>query len=198
MQTISQAGISYSSDKYDVEGFREILEIAAEIAEENSNMPKQAFLTIFREENGYVTPKVDVRGAVFQNDKVLLVREIADANKWTLPGGWADIGISPSENVAKEVLEETGLRVNAVKLAAAFDRSRHAATQHQFYIYKLFFICKVLGGALAPGLETSEVRWFSEDALPDEEQMSDGRARRYQILRMFEHCRYPELPADFD
>jgi ADP-ribose pyrophosphatase YjhB (NUDIX family) len=168
------------------------------MAAEYSNVPKQAFLTIFHEEKGYVTPKVDVRGAVFQNDKLLLVRERADANKWTLPGGWADIGISPSENVAKEVLEETGLRVNAIKLAAAFDRSRHAITEHQFYIYKLFFICKVLGGALTPGLETSEVCWFSEDALPDEEQMSTGRARRYHILRMFEHYRHPELPADLN
>src|SRR5262245_26941992 len=177
LQTIAQAGISYSSDKYDVEGFKEILEIAAEIAAEQSNTSKQMFLTMFEEEVGYVTPKVDVRGAVFDDDKVLLVREKSDADKWTLPGGWADTGFSPSENILKEAFEETGLRVQATKLAAVCDRSRHAITPHQFYIYKLFFICEVLGGDLRPSLETSEARWFSEDKLPDEREMSDGRTR---------------------
>jgi ADP-ribose pyrophosphatase YjhB (NUDIX family) len=145
-----------------------------------------------------VTPKIDVRGAVFKEDKILMVRETVDGNKWTLPGGWGDIGVVPSVNAEREVLEETGIKAKAIKLAAVYDRNTHAPTPSQFTIYKLMFICEYIEGEPTPSFETSEVQWFAAEEVPDESEMEPGRTRRYHVLRMFEHYQNPELPTDFD
>ena len=153
---------------------------------------------LFAAETGYATPKVGVRGAVFGEDgRILLVREVADSGRWSLPGGWAEVNQSPSESVVREVLEESGFAVSVRKLAAVYDRSRHPhLPPRPFHIYKLFFVCDVVGGKAQTSSETREVAFFAEDEVPGD--LSIGRVLPYQITRMFEHARSSTLPTDFD
>jgi len=198
LQTIAQAGLTYSKSQFEIEHCKRILGIVAEMVASQSETSALEVERILKLEEGYATPKIDVRGAVFQDGKILLVREIADEGRWTLPGGWADIGFTPSENAEREVFEESGLEVKTKKLAGLFDRRKHVQDNTIWHIYKMFFICEVVGGELAPSIETSEARWFLESELPDESEISRGRSRKYHIERMFEHYRIPELPTDFD
>ena len=105
---------------------------------------------MFTQQSGYATPKLGVRGALFREDRVLLVRETADEHRWTLPGGWADVNESPAEAVAREVREEFGLEVRPYKLAAVWDRARHPhGVIEPFHIWRLFFLCEITGGETA-------------------------------------------------
>jgi len=197
-QSIAQAGLAYSTNEYDLDRYKQILSLAAEIMAEGSGEPIERIEKLFANETGYLTPKIDVRGAVFQDSRILMVKELIDAGKWTLPGGWGDVNNTPRENVEREVREETGLQVKATKLAAVLDRTKQGHTIAPHYSYKLFFICDVVGGNFETSLETGESRFFSENELPTEEELSLSRIRLSQIHRMFEHLRHPELPTDFD
>jgi ADP-ribose pyrophosphatase YjhB (NUDIX family) len=160
-----------------------------------SAAPLEPLERLFAQDVGYPTPKIDVRGAVFQGDEILLVREVSDG-RWTLPGGWADVNQSAGECVEREIHEESGYQAKAVKLAAAWDSQRQGyAYPHPYTIYKLFFICELLGGEARASHETSEARFFPAAALPE---LSLGRVNAKQIARMFTHQREPSLPADFD
>lgn len=199
LQAAAQSGLTFTKDPYDRERYEKLRSLAAQIMSSYSGADMQRVEALFAEQSGYATPKVDVRGAVFKDGgrRVLLVREAMDAGRWTLPGGWADVNESPSECVIKEVREESGFDVSVRKLAAVYDRARHPHTPPMpFHIYKLFFVCDVTGGAPRTSLETTEVRFFTEEELPDD--LSAGRVLRYQILRMFEHARSPGLPTDYD
>jgi ADP-ribose pyrophosphatase YjhB (NUDIX family) len=125
-----------------------------------------------------------------------MVREVEDGGRWTLPGGWADVNLTAAESVIKEVREETGFEVRVRKLAAVWDRARQGHPAGLFSCCKCFFICDIVAGAAATGLETSEVAWFAEDEVP--EDLSVGRVLRPQIERIFEHARHPDLPTEFD
>jgi ADP-ribose pyrophosphatase YjhB (NUDIX family) len=150
-------------------------------------------LELFRQDTGYATPKVDVRGAAFRDGRVLMVREVSDGG-WTLPGGWADVNQTAAECVVREIAEESGFQARAVKLAAVHDyRKRHPPRLDS--IYKIFFICELTGGSASPSDETSEVAFFSRQDLPS---LSLGRTTAEQIELMFAHAEHPELPADFD
>src|SRR5579885_1299931 len=148
-------------------------------------------------ERGYGAPKVGVRGAVFRDDgAILLVREVSDG-RWALPGGWAEVNAAPAESVAREVREESGFAVVPRKLAAVFDRAGPPAPGGwPFHIYRLFFLCDIVGGAATPSDETSEVRFFGEHEIPDD--LSANRSSHYHIARMFAHYRDPALPTEFD
>ena len=128
------------------------------------------------------------------DDRVLLVRERSDG-RWTLPGGWVDVNDSPSAAVAREILEESGYRARAVKLAALVDKNRHPHPPGVHHIYKLMFLCELTGGAPAPSQETDAVDFFPVAALP---QLSTGRILASQIERLYRHHLDPALPTDFD
>jgi ADP-ribose pyrophosphatase YjhB (NUDIX family) len=163
---------------------------------EHASVAPEIVEGLFTAQAGYATPKVDVRGAVFRDGKVLLVKERADPGRWTLPGGWADVNQSPSECVVAEVRDEAGLEVRPIKLAAVYDRARHPHVPAKaFHIYKMFFVCETVGGVPSPGLETEDVAFFDRDKLPS---LSVGRVLDYQIERMFVHAEAPELPTEFD
>ncbi|MCB0064944.1 MAG: NUDIX domain-containing protein, partial [Caldilineaceae bacterium] len=153
-------------------------------------------LGLFRQEEGYATPKVDVRGAVFRGNKILLVKERSDGC-WTLPGGWADIGDSPAVAVERELVEESGYRTRAIKLLALYDRNhpRHAHPPHLHHIYKLFFRCEIIGGTATTSNETDDVRFFDRAEIPP---LSLTRIVPSQIARLFAHYDDPTLPTDFD
>jgi ADP-ribose pyrophosphatase YjhB (NUDIX family) len=198
LQAVAQCGLTFATNPHDRERYTAIGAVAARMMSTQSAVDLARVETLFAEQTGYATPKVEVRGAVFDQDaRILLVREIADRGRWTLPGGWADVNQSPSENVIREVREEAGLEVKARKLAAVYDRARHAhMPPHPFHVFKLFFICEWLGGTPQPGLETSEVAFFGESEIPQD--LSVGRVLAFQIGRMFDHIRCPDLPTDFD
>lgn len=196
LQAIAQIGLAYSAGShFDAERYSRIREIAAEILSSRGGIAKDLLLDTLRREEGYATPKVDVRGVVFRDERILLVREIADG-RWTLPGGWADVDQSPAESVVREVREESGYETKPVKLLAVYDRDKHGhAPPFAFHVYKLFVLCELTGGEALASVETSAVEFFAEDALPE---LSRSRVTLRQIQRCFEHHRHPDWPTDLD
>jgi ADP-ribose pyrophosphatase YjhB (NUDIX family) len=194
IQAIAQAGLTYTEGPFDRERYHALQRIAAEMLAEHTGMDPVRSLGLFAGESGYPTPKVDVRGVVFRDDRLLLVREREDG-LWTLPGGWADVGESPREAVEKEIREETGYHTRAVKLLAVWDRDRHGAPPLPWYVYKLAIRCELVGGEAADSIETEAAGFFAEDEIPP---LSRGRIMPGQIARIFEHHRHPEWPTEFD
>jgi ADP-ribose pyrophosphatase YjhB (NUDIX family) len=194
LQAIAQNGLTYTEGVFDRERYHELQAIAAEILARHTGMTATEALRWLEREEGYATPKVDVRGAVFRDDALLLVREREDG-LWTLPGGWADVGDAPSVAVVREIREETGYETRAVKLLAAWDRDRHGHPPLAWHVYKLVIRCELLGGEPRDSLETESAAFFREDEIPP---LSLGRVMPQQITRVFQHYRHPEWPTDFD
>lgn len=183
IQSISQIGLEYSKDKFDLERFEELKNLSIEIISEHSLHDHEIIKDIISDQQGYATPKIDVRGVVFKNDKILLVKERSDG-KWTLPGGWADINLSASENVRKEIEEESGYTVKVIRLLAVYDREKHPhVPKYLFHIYKMFFLCEIVGGEPKPNLEIDEIDFFDKSNLPE---LSIRRITPEQIFRMYE------------
>ena len=196
LQAIAQIGLTYATENhFDRERYARVREIAAEIMASGGRVEKGAVLDLTCGETGYATPKVDVRGVVFRDDRILMVREVTDGC-WTLPGGWADVNESPGQSVVREVREESGYETRPVKLLAVYDRSKHGhVPAFPFHVYKLFVLCAITGGHPATSRETSDVGFFAEHALPD---LSLSRITPAQVARLFEHHRHPEWAADLD
>lgn len=194
LQAIAQAGLTYSKDVYDQERFAELRQISVEMMSAYTGVPEQKVADLFANETGYPTPKVDVRAFVIRDGRVLLVKEISDG-KWSLPGGWADIGSTPGENAVKEVKEESGLDVRPVRLLAVWDRDRHPHPPHANYIYKIFILCEIVGGELQTSVETSEVGFFALDELPE---LSDDRVTPWQLQELFRIAHDDSAMAAFD
>ena len=196
LQALGQTGLHFAQDPYDRDRYGRLIGIAAAMVAGHSNLTVPALLQYHAAEFGYATPKVDVRGAVFRDDRILLVQELADERRWTLPGGWADVNESPAGAVTREVSEESGFAVVARKLLAVWDREKHGhLPPFPYHVYKLFFRCEIVGGEARSSDETGEVAFFRESELPE---LSVSRVTRSQIRRLFEHLRQPELPTDFD
>jgi len=199
LQAIAQSGLTFTKNPFEIERYEQVREIAAEILGTHSDVDIGSILELYAEQAGYATPKVDVRGVVFRNatdrgPEILLAKERRDG-LWTLPGGWADVNDSPGEATVREVYEESGYDVQAVKLLACYDRNKHGHPPFVFHIYKLFFRCELLGGAPRESTETADVGFFREDAIPP---LSLPRVTPTQIERFFEHYRHPEWQTDFD
>ncbi len=194
IQALSQTGLTYAKDPYDRTRYEELREIAAEMLAAPLGAAPSELVGLFRAEEGYATPKVDVRGVIIQEEKVLLVRERSDG-LWTLPGGWADVGDAPSHAIEREIQEESGYQAKAVKLLALYDRNLHDHPPMAFHVYKAFFRCEITGGAPALSDETDGVDFFALSALPP---LSIDRITAAQIARFFDHARHPEWPTDFD
>ena len=194
LAALSQNGLTFMEDPFDRQRWEEVRGIAAEMLAAGAGASPAEMVQSLSREDGYATPKVDVRGAVFRDGQVLLVQERSDG-RWTLPGGWCDLGESPGVAAAREVEEESGYRVRTTKLLAVHDKLRHGHPPATWHAYKLFFRCELTGGAPASSVETAAAGFFDENGLPP---LSLGRVTEAQILRMFAHARDPSLPADFD
>ena len=192
LQAIAQTGLAYDdTSPYDRQRFEQVRRIAAEI----SAMDIDTVEALFADEAGHATPKLDVRGAVFRDGEILLVRERVDG-MWTLPGGWVDVGESPSAAVEREVREESGYKTRAIKLLALYDRDRHAPMPHRWHTWKACFLCELVDGVQHElDSEVSEASFFSQDAIPE---LSPGRTTPGFIDRFFEHMEHPEWQTDFD
>ncbi|HVN44652.1 MAG TPA: NUDIX hydrolase [Steroidobacteraceae bacterium] len=194
VQAIAQNGLAFTHDPFDRERYTQLAELVTLLLARELDMPAAAARALWAGEHGYATPKVDVRGGVFLEDRVLLVRERSDG-RWTVPGGWADVNDAPSEAVAREIHEESGYRARPVKLAALIDKNRHPHPAGVHHIYKLFFVCALEGGAAATSSETDAVEFFPVRRLPP---LSTGRVLPQQIERLYQHHLDPALPTDFD
>ena len=172
----------------------ELQRLAAALLAGELEIPLERAEAFWSGEEGYATPKVDVRGGVFTADRVLLVRERADG-RWTLPGGWVDVNDSPAEAVEREIREESGYHARAVKLAALIDRRKHPHPPSVHHIYKLMFVCELTGGDAALSVETDAVAFFPVNSLPE---LASGRVLAPQIERLYQHHLHRDLPADFD
>jgi ADP-ribose pyrophosphatase YjhB (NUDIX family) len=196
VQAIAQNGLAFTQDEFDRERFQQLQSLVSQLLTSELNITPGQLADIWKGEEGYATPKVDVRGGVFQQDKVLMVRERSDG-RWTLPGGWVDVGDGPAFAVEREIREESGYLAKAVKLAAVFDRSnpKHGHPPTILHIYKLFFICELTGGTATLSNETDGVEFFPVSQLPP---LSSGRATQSQIERLYQHHLNRNLPTDFD
>jgi ADP-ribose pyrophosphatase len=193
LAAIAQNGLHFSTNSYDRERFEQVREIVAEMLAAPD--ARRALIETLALETGYSTPKVDTRAVVLSEGRLLLAREMMDG-LWSLPGGWADPGESPSQNCVREVREETGLHVRAVRLLAVYDRELHEHPTKFFpHVYKLFVHCEIVGGELTPSDETPEVGFFDPGALPP---LSLSRVTSRQIARCLELIADPASGADFD
>ena len=165
LQSLAQAGLFYGKDVFDRERYTRIREISAEMLAHMTDLPVETVTGIFCNEVGYQTPKLDTRAAVFQEGKILLVKE--RSGKWALPGGWCDVGLSVGENTCKEVKEEAGLDVVPEKVIAVQDRAKHNKPDYAYSICKVFVQCRLIGGAFTENSETTEAKYFALEELPE-------------------------------
>lgn len=194
IQAIAQTGLAYTKDVYDAERYEALREISIDILNSYTSVDREIIELSFANERGYATPKVDIRGVVFKDNKVLLVQEKHDG-AWALPGGWGDIGLSPSEVAVKEIKEEAGYEVRPVRLLAVLDKKFHHHPPEPYHVYKFFIQCEIVGGEAAAGLETSDAAFFEENHLP---RLSLQRNTEQQIKTMFQFLRNPNKATIVD
>jgi ADP-ribose pyrophosphatase YjhB (NUDIX family) len=195
LQAIAQTGLHFTESEYDRERYKRILEISIEIFADSSGESPALIRSLFDNQTGYATPKVDVRGVVFRDEKLLLVQERSDG-LWTLPGGWADVNDSPSEAVEREIVEESGFEAKAEKMLAIFDRAKHGnQPPFPFHVYKLFILCRLEGGGARTTVETTGVEFVGENDIPP---LSLSRVTREQIQFCFDARKNPDGPCRFD
>ena len=193
LQALAQAGLYYSKDPFDQERFQRIRDISAEMMAHKTALPLETVKDLFCGETGYQTPKLDTRAAVFQDGKILLVRETS--GRWSLPGGWVDVNVSVLENTAKEVREEAGLDVIPRRIIAVQDRAKHNLPVYAYGVCKIFVQCDAAGGQFTPNLETTEARYFPPDQLPP---LAEEKNTPAQIALCFEAYRSDAWATQFD
>jgi len=196
LKALADTGLLYSTNDYDRERYNELREISFKILSEVSGNDKENLKTMFAPVTDYPTVKTDVRALVLSEDKqqLLLVRESADG-KWSLPGGWADVGRSPKEVAVKEVKEETGLDVNPVALMAVFDKRKHPHPPQPFYVYKIVIYCEATSSDILKGFDVLDAAWHEVDNLPE---LSEDRILQSQIKLVYDKVINNDFTAYFD
>ena len=194
LQSMAQNGLTYVNNEYDKERYERLRDISAEMIAEKSNISKEKVKDLFCNETGYQTPKIDTRAVIFKDNKILLVHE--NNGTWSLPGGWCDILESVKSNTIKEVREETGLNVEAVKIIAVQDRNKHNTPIYAYGICKLFIMCSIIDGSFKDNIETTEIEYFSLDELP--ENFANEKCTREQVEMCFKAKEDKEWQIQFD
>ena len=194
IQSLAQAGLTYTDNVYDIERYERLREIAAEIIEEKSNISLEKVKDLFCNENGYQTPKIDTRAAIFKDEKILLTHE--NNGTWSLPGGWCDVLESVASNTIKEVKEETGLDVETIKIIAVQDRNKHNKPIYAYGVCKIFVLCNVIGGEFIENIETTEIKYFSLDAIPN--NLAEEKTNNEQIEMCFNAYKDEKWQTQFD
>lgn len=197
LTSLAENGLVFTRDEYDIDRYQQISGLAAELMSIMSGHDAPAIRIAMALDGGYVTPKVDVRGCLFdEQERVLLMREKADG-KWSLPGGWADPGDAPSVAAEREMLEESGYVVRTTKLVGCWDREVQGHTPAMpVHVYKLFFLCEQLEPPRPPAeLETLDIGWFRVDDPPE---LSQSRVLAGQLRKALDHHRDQGLFTEFD
>ena len=191
--SLSQAGLAYSKNEFDIERYKRLQEITAEMIESQSEISKESALESFSMQAGYATPKIDVRGAVVRDGKILLIQERTDEH-WAMPGGWADLGNAPASVAEREVWEESGYRVKAEKVVAVLDANRLEPMEF-YHAFKIIFLCRLIGGKLQVSNETMAVGFFDLNELPP---LSLFRTNEDMLQEVFAHSTDLSRPTAFD
>jgi ADP-ribose pyrophosphatase YjhB (NUDIX family) len=191
--SMSQAGLAYSQNEFDIERYKRLQEITAEMIESGSSISKESALESFSMQAGYATPKIDVRGAVVHERKILLIQERMDG-RWAMPGGWADLGNAPASVAEREVWEESGYRVKAEKVVAVIDANRIQPMEF-YHAFKIIFLCRLIGGEPQVSYETLAVDFFDLNNLPP---LSLFRTNEDMLQEVFAHVKDPSRPTAFD
>ncbi len=194
LQALSQIGLTFSKNEHEVKNFQRLAEISAEMVQSFTGLERPKLLETFSAQPGYATAKIDVRGAIIRQGRILLVQERSD-QRWAMPGGWADVGEYPSAMVAREVLEESGFTVRPTKLVGVFDANREGRPMEFFHAYKIVFLCQILSGAPRTSFETQDVSFFDFNSLPE---LSPNRTNIRHIQEVQAHLSQPDRPAAFD
>ncbi len=191
--SMSQAGITYSQNEFDIERYKRLQEISAEMIESQSELSKESVLKSFSMQAGYATPKIDVRGAVIRDNKILLIQERMDGH-WAMPGGWADLGNAPASVAEREVWEESGYEVQARKVVAVLDANRFEPMEF-YHAFKIIFLCELTGGEPRISHETLAVDFFD---LKDPPPLSLYRTNESMLQEVFAHIHDPNRRTAFD
>lgn len=194
IQSLGQTGLAFASNNYEIERNKRIIELASEIISNHTNLDLEHTKKVLMSQPGYATPKVDVRAAVVEEGKILLVKEISDG-KWAMPGGWADVGDVPSEAAVREAWEESGFSVEPIKVVGVYDANRNPGPLEFFHAVKIVYLCKLLGGEAKVSSETSEVKFFSFEELPE---LSPNRTNMKHLSDIQKHLSDLSLPTEFD
>ncbi len=194
IQSLAQAGLAYTENKYDIERYERLRKISAEMIEEKSNMSLEKVKDLFCNEKGYQTPKIDTRAAIFKDNKILLVHE--NNGTWSLPGGWCDVLESVKTNTIKEVKEETGLDVETLKIISVQDRNKHNKPIYAYGVCKIFVLCNIVGGEFIENIETTEIKYFSLDEIPDD--LAEEKTNKEQIEMCFQAFNDKSWETQFD
>ena len=181
IQSLAQSGLAYTTNVYDIERYERLREISAEMIEEKSNLNLEKVKDLFCNETGYQTPKIDTRAAIFKDNKILLVHE--NNGTWSLPGGWCDVLESVKSNTIKEVKEEAGIDVKATKIIAVQDRNKHNRPIYVYGVCKIFVMCEIIGGEFKENIETTEMKYFALDELP--ENFANEKCTKEQVEMCF-------------
>lgn len=194
IQSLSQIGLTYTKDVYDRERYQRLREISAEMLAKKTELSIEKVKDLFCHETGYQTPKLDTRAAIFRNNKILLVHE--NNGTWSLPGGWCDVLESVKSNTEKEVREETGLNVKAVKIISIQDRNKHNKPVYAYGVCKIFVLCEVINGNFVENIETAEIRYFSLQDLPH--NLAEEKTNKEQIEMCFKAYLNENWQTQFD
>lgn len=193
IQSIAQCGLTYAKDVYDKERYEQLRKISAEMLSYKTDIPVDKIEGLFCNEEGYQTPKLDTRAAIFKDGKILLVHE--RNGKWSLPGGWVDVLESIESNTIKEVKEESGLDVVAKRIIAIQDRNKHNKPLYAYGICKVFVECEITGGEFKENIETLGIGYFSLEDLP---VLSEEKNNIEQIAMCFKAYKDENWKVMFD
>ena len=194
IQSLAQAGLAYTDNVYDIERYERLREISAEMIKEKSNISLDKVNNLFCNETGYQTPKIDTRAVIFKDDKILLTHE--NNGTWSLPGGWCDVLESVASNTIKEVKEETGLDVETIKIISIQDRNKHNKPIYAYGVCKIFVLCNVIGGEFIENIETTEIKYFSLDEIPN--NLAEEKTNNEQIEMCFKAYKDEKWQTQFD
>ena len=194
IQSLAQSGLAYTNNVYDIERYEKLREISAEMIAEKSNLNLEKVKDLFCNETGYQTPKIDTRAVIFKDNKILLTHENNGA--WALPGGWCDVLESVESNTIKEAKEETGLDVKAIKVIAIQDRNKHNTPVYAYGVCKVFILCEVIGGKFEENIETTEIKYFSLEDLP--QNLAEEKTNKEQIEMCFKAHNNNDWQTQFD
>ncbi len=194
IQSLAQAGLEYTKNVYDIERYKRLREISAEMIAEKTNLNIDKVTNLFCSETGYQTPKLDTRAAIFKDNKILLVHE--NNGTWSLPGGWCDVLESVRSNTIKEVKEETGLDVKTIKIISIQDRNKHNKPIYAYSVCKIFVLCNITGGEFTKNIETTEIKYFSLDEIPN--SLAEEKTSKEQIEMCFKAYADSNWQTQFD
>ncbi len=194
LQSLGQTGLTFAETDYDRIRYNRLMEIATEILHLQAGTSKEELMKIYIDQTGYATPKIDVRGAIIRDEKILLVQERSDTC-WAMPGGWADVGEIPSDMVSREIREESGFEVSVKKVIGVYDANRGGRPLELFHAYKIVFLCEITGGEPRISNETMAVDFFSLDKLPP---LSTERTNMRHLEEVFKHFRDNNRQTTFD